>query len=197
MNGGLPAPVWLSLALLGGSAAFDGHLADYRWDVTPRASWGARALVGRGAFAAGLRATGARTTQGIGVPDPSSAANVSFTTLEGIGEARLASAAGFEIAGLASGGWMRIGYRPDRVAVPTGGGPDLEVRLDPVQTWIAGAGFAVRRPVAGPWSAGLALERCAFRLRTAHRAGAEIVTTHETFGDWSGRLELARRFGRT
>src|SRR5262245_374555 len=66
-------PRRVSVEILAGSAQPVSRLADYQWDVRPRAAWGAQALVSRGALAAGLRWWRSGTTQSLGLtgePDP-------------------------------------------------------------------------------------------------------------------------------
>jgi len=192
-----PQAIWLSLGLLGGPALFDDHLADYRWSVTPRPSWGVQAMAGRGPWSTGVRLTRTGTTQLLGIPDPSSAARVNATGLEWVGQARFATVAGFELMAAASGGRLHLGYDPDRVEfTPGGSGTPVTVELSPVDNWIGGAGFGARRPLAGRWTAALSIERRIFSMETAHRDGGAIVVERERFGDWNARVELARRFGR-
>lgn len=191
-----PHALWLSLGLLGGPALLDPGLSDYRWNVTPRSAWGAQALAGLGPWGAGLRATRTRTTQTLGIPDPGSAARVDATTLEWVGQGRLASIAGVEMLASGSAGWLHLGYTPDHVDVPSGGGTPLTVELAPVNEWIAGAGLGARRAIAGPWVASVGVERRFFSMDTAHRSGTTIVMERERFGDWNARFELAWRWTR-
>lgn len=190
---GVAAP-WLSLGVLSGSTGFGSRLADYQWDVSPRAAWGAQVLAGAGRFGAGARVWRAASEQQVGGAATPRAA-VGVTSLELIGRARLASVFGADLAVTGSAGWARLAWDPDRVTFATGGAP-VVAELDPVNTWIAGGGVALRRPIAGPWCAGLEIEGRVFPVETAHRSADTIVTGRETFGDWSARLELARLWDR-
>ena len=184
---------WVSVSLLGGTAQPVSKLADYQWDVRPHAGWGAQALVGRGGWSVGPRLWRSGTTQALeapGTPDP----HVSTTSLELVARSRLASWRSVECVALASGGRLAIRYQPDRLTLQTSGGP-VEVALGSVDTWIAGAGLALRAPVAGGWTVGMETERRVYALDTAHRSGAAVTYARETFGDWQMRFELGRAWG--
>ena len=183
------APIWLAVGLLGGLALPDSRFADYRWNVDPRAAWGVEMLAGRGRLAAGLRVAGSRTTQTIGLPDPASTAAVRSTSFELVARGTIVSLAGFDLATTAGGGRLHMGWAPDHVEATVGGTP-VSVDLAPVDTWMAGGGFALTRDLPGPWRAGLGLERRFFSMETAHRSGSSIVTGTQTFGDWNARVEL-------
>lgn len=188
------AGVWVSLGALTGATQADAALGDYRWDLSPHAGLGAQALAGVGRLGAGARVWRSSTTQSLGVAGASDA-SVRSTSLELVGRARLATWWGVHLDAQASGGWLHLGYAPDQVTFDPGGGP-VTVAFAPIDEWIAGAGLAARRPLAGPWVAGIELERRAFGLETAHRHGSVIETARESFGDWSARLELAWLHGR-
>ena len=184
---------WVSVSLLGGTAQPVSGLADYQWDVRPHAGWGAQALVGRGGWSVGPRLWRSGTTQALGLPgtpDP----HVSTTSLELVTRARLARWRSVECVALASGGRLAIRYQPDRLTLDTGAGP-VEVSLGAVNSWIAGAGLALRAPVADGWTVGMEAERRVFALDTAHRSGTAVTYGRETFGDWQMRFELGRAWG--
>ena len=184
---------WVSVSVLGGTAQPVSKLADYQWDVHPHAGWGAQALVGRGGWSVGPRLWRSGTTQALeapGTPDP----HVSTTSLELVARSRLARWRSVECVALASGGWLAIRYQPDRLTLDTGAGP-IEVALGSVDTWIAGAGLALRAPVAGGWTVGMETERRVYALDTAHRSGTAVTYARETFGDWQMRFELGRAWG--
>ncbi len=191
----LPGP-WLAIGGLTGATQFDGHLADYEWNVTPRAALGVQALAGMGRFGAGLRASQARTTQHIAqasVSDPS----VRATRFDLEGRAQLWKTFGVRLDAFGTIGRLHLGYAPDHVTIAgTGGGSGIEVGLAPVDTWSSGMGFALRRHLPGAWSAAVEVERQQFSLDTAHRSGSAIVFQNERFSEWSTRLELARVYGR-
>ena len=184
---------WVSVSVLGGTAQPVSKLADYQWDVHPHAGWGAQALVGRGGWSVGPRLWSSGTTQALeapGTPDP----HVSTTSLDLVARSRLARWRSVECVALASGGWLAIRYQPDRLTLDTGAGP-IEVALGSVDTWIAGAGLALRAPVAGGWTVGMETERRVYALDTAHRSGSAVTYARETFGDWQMRFELGRAWG--
>ena len=184
---------WVSVSVLGGTAQPVSKLADYQWDVHPHAGWGAQALVGRGGWSVGPRLWRSGTTQALeapGTPDP----HVSTTSLDLVARSRLARWRSVECVALDSGGWLAIRYQPDRLTLDTGAGP-IEVALGSVDTWIAGAGLALRAPVAGGWTVGMETERRVYALDTAHRSGSAVTYARETFGDWQMRFELGRAWG--
>jgi hypothetical protein len=193
-DGERPPKTWFSLGLITGTTQFDAGLADYQWDVTPRLGLGARALVGRGRLATGLRLWRASSTQAIG--DLGRAPDVHATSWELVGEGRLAEVLGTQVLATAGAGRLRLGYDPDRITIQPPGAPSpIVVDLVPVATWIGGGGLALRRAVAPAWTVGLGLDARVFTIDTAHRAGDEIVYARESFGDWSARCELAWRVG--
>ena len=187
-NGG----IWISVGLLAGPARMDARLADYQWDASPRAAWGAQTMAGRGRIAAGLRLWRTRATQRLGlsgIPDPT----IHATSVECLGQALLATTWDTRIVVTGSVGRLHLGYDPARITIPSPGpGGPVEVRLASVDEWIAGGGVGFRRPLAPRWTVGLDVERRLFGLDVAHRSGAVIVNARESFGDWSAHLELAR-----
>jgi hypothetical protein len=130
------------------------------------------------------------TTQALGLPgmpDP----RVSNTSLDLVVRTRVARWRRVECVALASGGWLALRYQPDRLTLDAGGSP-VELALGPVDSWIAGAGLALRAPVAGGWTVGVETERRVYALETAHRSGSAVTFGRETFGDWHMRFELGR-----
>ncbi len=194
---GVPAPDpgrWCSIGVLSGSSMPDAALANYQWHVLPRTAWGAEALAGRGALAAGLRFWRTQTTQTSELPSGTFTSAVHLTSLEAVGRVRLARALGVDVMGATSLGRVRVAWDPDQISIDTGSGP-IEATFAPVNEWIAGAGVAFSRPLVAGWSAGLDLDRRFFRMDTAHRNGNAIEYRRDTFGDWSARFELARHYG--
>lgn len=185
---------WISTGVLAGSTRFDAHLADYQWDLSPRAAWGAEVLAGVGRVSAGARVWRAGAQQELAladVPNP----DVSATSLELVARARVASPLGVDVNVAGSAGRLAFGWSPDRLVLPaSGGGAPIEVVLAPVHEWTGTAGLALERAIAGPWRAGLQVERRVFGLDTAHRAGTTVVRERESFGEWSARFSLARVF---
>lgn len=187
------APWRVSVGMLGGSSKPDAGLADYQWETLPRAAWGAQALAGRGALSGGLRLWRSATTQRHALPAGDALSTVHWTSVEAVGRARLATVWGVGVHGSVSSGWLRLSYAPERMTIDAGGTP-VEVVFAPIDAWIAGAGMAFTRPLAAGWTAGLEIDRRAFRMDTAHRSGGSIEYHRDTFGDWSARVEIARGF---
>lgn len=187
------APAW-TLGVSGGTTRFDAHLADYQWDVAAHPAFGAQAGVTLGRAGLALRAWSATSTQAIDAGASVASARVRVTTFDLAGEAQVARLAGTALLARAAAGRVALGWSPGAVTLDTGAGTTT-VALAPVHAWSWGGGAALRRPVAARWSVALAAERHAFSLDTAHRAGASVTLAREAFGNWNGRLELARTFG--
>lgn len=185
---------WVSIGALSGSAMPDAALANYQWTTLPRAAWGAQALAGRGPLAAGLRLWRTQTRQENVLPGGTLTSTVHLTSVEAVGRVRMWRVLGTDVLGSTGVGWLRIGWDPNRLEIDTGGGAPIEVRFEPVNEWIAGAGLAFSRPVAAGWSAGLELDRRVFRMDTAHRNGSTIEYRRGTFGDWNARFALAWQY---
>lgn len=190
-----PASRWLSLGVLTGATQFDRHLADYEWNVTPRAAFGAQAIAGLGRFGAGLRVWRSQTTQHVDMADVENP-TVGATSLEVVGRGRLLSRWGMALEASVASGWLHLGYSPDHVAIAGTGGSAIDVDLKPVDEWVSGGGLALRRSLMGPWAAAIELDSQLFGMKTAHRSGSAIVVGRERFNDWSARFELARVYGR-
>ena len=183
-----------AIGLLGGTAQPDGDLADYQWEVTPRTSMGAQALVGRGRFAAGLRLRRSHTTQSM--PEIGASPTVTSTSLETIARGGLANLRGTLLFATASVGRVSFAYRPERIEVPAGGaGAPVVVELATLNEWTAGAGMGFERAIADRWTASLEIGHTVFGLDTAHRDGNEIETRRERFGEWNGHFGISRWFG--
>jgi hypothetical protein len=183
--------VWFSAGALAGSSLPDATLESYQWDTRAQMAWGAQGLAGRGPLAAGLRLWRSRTTQRLGLPGTSEQAKVRSTSVELVGQGRLATVWGTDLHAIASVGRLHLGYQPDRVAFDPGTGSPIVVELGPVDEWIAGGGLALRRPLAGPWTVGLEADLRFFGLDAAHRNGSAIEYRRESFGEWGARFELA------
>ena len=189
------AEVWFSIGLVGGITQLSRSLADYQWNTTARPSWGAQALAGGERCSGGARLWSTHTRQDLG--DVAAASSVQVTSGELLGECRLGRARGTEILGRASGGWLHVGYHPDQVTFqPSGGGGSIVVDLAPIDTWTAGGGLGLRRPLGPRWSVGMAFEARAFGMETARSVGGTVEVGRETFRDWSARVELSRLYRR-
>lgn len=187
------AALELVVGLTGGALAPDGDLRDYRWDTTPRTTFGAQAAVVRGAFAAGAHVWMATTTQETGL-EGEAAPDVRLSTAELTGSWRAFTVMSVSLHANASVGRVHLGYHPD-VQTFDVEGIDVTVAFDPVDEWIYGVGLAIRRPIARTLGAGVRFDYHVFGLDTAHRNGDTIERERESFGNWSGRLELSYRFG--
>ena len=182
-----------SLALLGGATAWDPRLDDYQWSVTPHAAYGAQVLAGTNRYQGGIRGWRSQSRQQIDPGSSTTETTVHATSLELVGRARLASRWGTVVSADVTGGWLRLGYSPDRAEVATGSGT-VEVEFRPIDTWVAGFGFAFERSLGDSWSATLALDQRVFGLEAAHRNGSTIEVGRERFLDWGARLELAKNW---
>jgi hypothetical protein len=118
---------------------------------------------------------------------------VRSTSLSLLARGALASVLGSQLFVNVSAGRMHMGYHPDQVSIPTGGTP-IVVDLAPLDQWIAGGGLGMERIVARHWAVSLEADDEVFALDTAHRNGAAIQNTRTSFGEWTARFELARRF---
>jgi hypothetical protein len=177
-----------SLGVLAGAVSRDASLADYQWDVTPRAAWGGQAMAGAGPFEAGVRCEQVRTTQRLGT-DETNSPTVRATSVEMVGRARLGTFGGTEIAAVAAAGRLNLSYDPDRLSVDTGMGT-VDVAFAPIHEWIGGGGLALRHALPGPWTIGMEVDRRVFGLNAAHREGGQVIVGRESFGEWNARLEL-------
>ena len=181
--------VQLTFGLLTGLTSRDASLADYQWDVKPRAAWGTHLLAGIGRFEGGLRLWQASTTQSLDAASATSP-TVRATSIEVVAHARVGTFMGTQFLAVASTGQLHLGYHPDRIDVDLGTGSPVTVDFAPIDEWIAGAGFALRRPLPGPWTVALEMDRRVFRLDTAHREGNAVVLGRESFGEWNAQLAL-------
>ena len=187
--------LWLSLGLLAGTTQIDQRLADYQWDTTLRPAWGAEALAGTHRLAVGARIWRTESQQTLD-PTTGDDARVGASTAELVGRVRLSDWLGFGLWSDASGGWMRLSYNPDQMTIDAGGTP-VTVQLAPIDTWTAGLSLALERSLPGGWNAGLEAGHRWYELEAVHRNGSTIESRSERFGDWTARLALARRWGRS
>lgn len=179
-----------TLSVLAGGVQPVARMADYQWDLHPHAAWGGELLAGRGRLSAGVRFWHAGTTQSLaiaGVPDPAVHAN----SLELLTRMTVARGRWWRLSAFASAGRLSLTWTPDRVTVPSGGGP-VEVAFTPVHEWVGGAGLGFGIPLTPGWETGFQMERRAYALDTAHRSGSNVVEAREWFGDWTARVSLAR-----
>lgn len=194
--GGTDASLWLEAGPALGALALDGDLADYRWDTRPAAQWSARVLAGRGAFALGVGAWRAATTQATGLPGdvPPLAVSVSAVALTGL--ARVATPLGCELRLGGQGGRLHAGWEPGSLKVDTGGGEPVDVTFADIDEWLFGATAEIQRPLGRGLVAAVQAEWSSFALDTAHRRGGEIVELRERFGAWSARVQVGWRWSR-
>jgi len=192
--GAVPLRPAFSLGVSSGTTRFDPHLSDYQWNLAPRAAWGAQAGVSLGRFGLALRGWTSSARQHVDASASVTDPLVRVTTLDLAGEAEVARPLGLSLLARAAVGRVAIGYSPDRVTLDAGGTP-VTVDLAPVHAWSWAGGGALRHPLLPGWTATIAVERTGFAFDTAHRAGPSVEYARESFGNWNGRLELARTFG--
>ena len=192
--GAAPLRAQWSLGLSSGVTRFDPHFGDYQWNLQPHAAWGAQAGAGLGRYGLALRVWTASSTQHLDASASVTDPHVRTTTVDLAADARIVGFGGTSLLARASGGRVLIGYTPDQVTLTTAGG-STAVELAPVHAWSWGAGAAVRQEIVARWTATLSVERQMFAFDTAHRTGSAVELAREGFGNWNGRLELARLFG--
>lgn len=183
----------VSLAPWGGVLVLDPHLADYRWETDPRPVWGGTFAASSGRLAGGARIWRATTRQATGLPGDSRHFTVSLTGLQGTGEVTVAEAFGVRVGATGSAGVVRFAWTPremtlDDVIL----GEPIVVTADPIDEAVFGAGAVLRRALPFGFEAAVAAERTWFALDTSHRRGDAVVEERETFGSWTGRVEIAR-----
>jgi opacity protein-like surface antigen len=183
----------IEVAALGGAVQLDERLADYQWDVSPRTAWGAEASVGRSRFAGGVRIWTSTTRQNLDPTVASASPLVRSTSAEMVVRGRVAERWRSRLMATASGGWLHLGYDPDRLEVDGGSGP-VTVDLAPIDTWVMGGGFGVERWLGERWLTGFEVDHRIFDLDAAHQSGGATVVSRERFGDWNFRFRLARAF---
>ena len=172
----------------------DSHLADFRWETDPRPVWGVSALASTGRWAGGARVSRASTRQATGIPGDDRTLDVSWTGVDAIGEARVATFVGARLLTTASLGMARFAWSPSELSIGDAlGGSPVVVDFKPIRELEGGVGLALRRSLAWGLEASAAAEHGWFSLEASHRRGGEIVTERETFGSWTGRVEITRR----
>jgi hypothetical protein len=178
----------------GGVLLLDPHLGDYRWETDARPVWGVAALASTGRLAGGARVWRASTSQATGIPGDDRALDVALTGIDAVFELRVATLLGARVLTTTSVGMARLDWSPDELTLADEiGGEPLTVRFEPIRALEGGAGLAVRRSLVWGLEAAAAAERSWFSMETSHRRSDEIVTQRETFGSWTGRVEIARR----
>jgi hypothetical protein len=146
-------------------------------------------MVGRGPLGAGVRYWETRARQWMGLAGASSP-EVRASSLELVGQARIASWWNVDLLAIAGGGRLHLAWQPDRGVIQPAAGSPIEVELDPIDTWIGGAGLGLRRSLVRGLEAGLEVDHRIYQLNTAHRDGDTIEERRETFGEWGARLGL-------
>jgi len=189
-----PAPgadrAWhAQITALAGAVQLDGRLADYQWDVNPRGAWGAEATVGRSRLAGGVRVWSSTTRQSLDPTVASASPLVHSTSLELVLRGDVVERWGGRLVASASGGWLHLGYDPDRLEIDGGGGP-VTVDLAPIDTGVMGGGLGVERSFGARWLAGVELDHRFFDLDAAHQSGGSTVVRRERFGDWNARFRI-------
>jgi hypothetical protein len=189
-----PAPsaprTWhAQITALAGAVQLDGRLADYQWDVNPRGAWGAEATVGRSRLAGGVRVWSSTTRQSLDPTVASASPLVHSTSLELVLRGDMLERWGGRLVATASGGWLHLGYDPDRLVID-GGGVPVTVDLAPIDTGVMGGGLGVERSLGARWLAGVELDHRFFDLDAAHQSGGSTVLRRERFGDWNARFRI-------
>lgn len=181
---------------IGGVTLLDSHLADYNWDTRPMLQAGAQVVGYYDRYGAGVRVWRAGTTQATGIPGATTVPRVALTSVEAVGEARIARSRGIELWGMAHGGRLHLGYDPERLAIDLGGGAGtVTVDYNAISEWDFGVGMGIRADLTKQLALTLQGENTTFALDTAHRNGAEIVEARERFYVWSFRARVSWRFG--
>lgn len=187
-DGGVTVGPWAGVLVL------DPHLADYRWETDARPVWGVSGMASAGRLAGGARVWRASTRQATGIPGDARTFAVSLTGVEGTGEVTIVRVLGARLGAVANAGVVRFDWSPREMTIEDAGlGAPVVVEADPIPELTGGGGLVARRALPFGLEAAVALERSWFALETSHRRGAEIVTERETFGSWTGRVEIARR----
>lgn len=174
----------------------DPALSNYQWDTRPQLALGAEAAIGLGRWSLGVRALRTQTVQSTTAPAVPPSPRVRLTSAELAGRWRMWEAHGWSLAALAAAGRRHLGYSPDRLSIDNGDGSTSVVALRPIDAWVGSGGLALEHALGSGWRAGVEVERSAYGWDASHRAGANIETIRESFGDWNMRLALARRFQR-
>lgn len=186
----------IAIAPIAGASRFDASLSRYGWAAETRALIGAEAAVRERGWGAGLRAGRSSVAQSSALLGAPLETTVRLWTVDAFAEMPLVSFGGVRVAALGAIGQVFASYSPDRALIASGGsGGAVEVRYGDWNEWSVAGGLALRAPVTGALESCVALERCAFRLDTAHRQGDAIVESRETFGGWVARAGLTWRMG--
>ena len=195
--GGQPQPAWqLELGAVIGTAAPDGDLADFRWDINPALQTGLAATIYHGRFGFGARVLRTQTTQASGIPGETQAPDVNLTTTELVGRVKALEYWGVALWGSAHGGLLHVGYDPDRLTFDTGILPEpITIDYASINEFAAGLGVELRTEIARHAAISLQAEQTTFALDTAHRVGSEIVQSRDRFYSWSLQLQVSWLLG--
>lgn len=188
------SPVQLEIGVGLGGTAFDSHLEDYRWDITPALQSGLSATLLRGRYGVGARVWRSGTTQETGIPGETQAPRVNMTGVELAGQVRALALYGVELIGSVHGGRLFLDYDPQSLTFDVAGTP-VTVNYQSISEWEYGLGAALRRGFAGHMALALQADLTSFSLDTAHRSGDEIVETRERFSTWNLRAQVSWVFG--
>jgi hypothetical protein len=187
-------PWQLEVGPMAGAVGLDPALANYRWDTQPSLQSGLETAVGRGNWRLGLRYLRSETTQATGLAGAYADPTVKLTSAELVVRYVLARPLGVEILAAGHGGWLHLGYTPDRLAFDPGGAAGtVTVEYAPLDEPVLGGGLALQKGFGRHWALALAADASTFALDTSHRRGDEIVRQRERFWNWSARLAVAWR----
>ena len=180
------------VAPYGGAFALDSSLNDFRFDTNLAPLYGVHAFANVGRLAPGVRVWRSSSQQDTGIPGDDTQLDVSLTVVEATAAVRLAKIAGFRLLASGSAGTLSMSWTPAELEVDLGLAEPTVVEFSRVSETIWGAGVTVRRSVLAGFDVAVGADRTWFQLDTAHRRGNEIVTSRDTFGNWTARLELSR-----
>lgn len=182
----------VNVAPYGGAFALDSSLRDFRFDPSASPLYGVHAFATAGRFEPGVRVWRSSSRQDPGIPGDDTQLDVSLTVVEATVAVRLARIAGFRLLANGSAGTLSMSWTPAELEVDLGLAEPTVVEFSRVSETIWGAGVTVRRSVLAGFDVAVGADRTWFQLDTAHRRGDEIVTSRDTFGNWTARVELSR-----
>lgn len=182
----------VNVAPYGGALALDSSLRDFRFETNTSPLYGLHAFVNFGRLVPGVRVWRSSSQQNTGIPGDDTQLDVSLTAVEATAAVRLAKIAGFRLLANGSAGTISMSWTPAELEVDLGLAEPTVVEFSRVSETIWGAGITVRRSVLAGFDVAVGADRTWFQLDTAHRRGNEIVTSRDTFGNWTARVELSR-----
>ncbi len=162
-----------------GIRALDTRLADYRWDVEPRPFVGVDLVAHRDRWSLAIGVSRSSTEQATGLAGVAAPAVTLLETGATLRAAVLRSGALRVDLGVGAG-HLRSTWEPDVLRTDVDG-VSIDVRFDPVGTWIRSVDARVGLRLGPALHVGLGAVVRQFDLETAHRSGSAIVESTETF----------------